>query len=253
MSGNILRAALPVTTGERRYTPGTFTLKQVYGTAFPIGGGLVLTADHVVTNAEASGHEMLVGSLHRNKMLSHDTRVHARWPEIDIAVLAVDELDDLAPLTWTADTLRTLDAVRALGFAFGFEPDTGSVVARGFAGWIAAVRPFFNFPARPPAYELGFATPSGLSGSALLRYDAPIVCGCVIGNRTTDMNVLRHVEIVIEDDGTHRTAERSEHHDYLHLGIAIRSEALLPLRLPSGRTIAEHVQEHGGRVEARER
>ncbi len=247
-SRSIFHVALPVTVGVRAFGPNTFTLKQVCGTAFPLGGGLVLTADHVIRNAQASGLEMLVGTGHRGAMLSHETSVQAQWPDIDIAVLSVDDIADLRPLDWTTETLRTLDHVRAIGFAFGFEPDAGWVVARGFSGSIAAVRPFFDFPSRPPAYELGFAAPSGLSGAALLRQDTSVVCGCIIGNRTTEMNVLSHVETVTQDDGTRRTIERSERHDYLHLGVAIRAEPILALQLPGGRTLSRHVESNGGRI-----
>jgi hypothetical protein len=252
-TGKIFEVALPVTGGQRGYTPTTFTLKQIWGTAFPLGGGLVMTAEHVVRNARASGLEMLVGSLHRGVMLSHDTELYSTWSELDLAALKVDEKDDVRPLDWTATSLQTLDMVRAIGFAFGFEPENAAVVARGFAGSIAAVRPFYGFPSRPPAYELGFAAPSGLSGAALMRADRSIVCGCVIGNRTTEMNVLSHVETVSEIDGANVKTERSERHDYLHLGIAVRSEAILTLKLPGGQTIAEHVEAHGGRVDRPDR
>lgn len=247
-SGNIFHVALPVTAGERHVSPQTFTLKGLYGTAFPIGGGLVLTADHVVRNARATGYEMLVGTNHRGSALSHDTDLHCSWADVDIAALRVDDIDDIPPLNWTARPLATLEAVRALGFAFGFEPQHGSVVARGFAGHIAAVRPFYDLPGRPPVYELGFAAPSGLSGAALLRGDSSVICGCVIGNRTTEMNVLSHVEIVSEDDGKHHRTERVERRDYLHLGIAIRSEAILELMLPEGNTVREHVEARGAKV-----
>ncbi len=64
------------------------------------------------------------------------------------------------------------------------------------------------------------------------------------------MNVLSHVETVTDDDGGYRRTERSERHDYLYLGIAIRSEAILELNLPDGQTIAAHLQRHRGTIVA---
>jgi len=130
--------------------------------------------------------------------------------------------------------LHTFEHLRSLGFGFGLNLADKSLTARGFAGSVVSSRQITNLRGQPWVYELTFSAPRGLSGAALMIAHRRYVCGCILGNRTTKMMVFTDSEQV-KSTNEITVVERYE---AMHLGIAIRADQILPLKLSSGRSIS---------------
>jgi hypothetical protein len=167
--------------------------------------------------------------------------VAQRWPEVDLAALAIPNAVN-APLTWDTRDLLLLDAVSAAGYPFALDTATSTVAFRAFAGHIVGKRPLPRFSARPACYEVSFPAPRGLSGSALLHAGA--VIGCVIGNESMRMDVFREAELL--DEGV--VTSRVERYEGLSVGLAVRADVILALRFNDGRTVLDHVRAVNGRI-----
>ena len=222
---------------------GTPVMRAAHGTAFPIGGSLFLTADHVPQEVDAADLVLTIGAGRDGEWLAVKASIHTRWPEVDLAVLEADE-PRLEPVDWTTTEVPIFEPVRTLGFPFGADQRHSTLSARGLVGHVAAGRQFPELTGTPEIYELTFAAPRGLSGAPLFQHDGLWVCGCVIKNYTTEIAAIRSAEV---HTGRGKV-ERFETYEYLHLGIAVNSTTILGLKLSSGLAIRDHALRHGAQL-----
>jgi hypothetical protein len=249
--------AMPVLAQERAGLP---TQKRslvgagLYGTAFPLGGTLLLTADHVISNAEAVG-EMVVGiygvvaGTEEGIAVHADSTVVKRWPEFDLAALEVSE--SFPPLRWSADELPMVSSIFAAGYGMGYSKADNALFLRGFSGTVVTGYPTSRIvgrelPGRPWIYETSFTALPGLSGSALLAR-GNVVVGCIIGN-SQSYTVLDRWQEDTEEDGCKRTTEVREVYSP---GIAIQSKHVLTLKFDDGSTVRDKITAAGGEVNAK--
>ena len=229
----------------------------IRGTAFSIGGQFWLTAAHVMQaladDAELHPFLVLYSPERRFRVAMID-----EWETLgaDVALLRVDYHDEGAEawhpvLNWQLEPLPAFEPVRAVGYPFGLvnEQDRkGKIIARGFGGHIVAYDSHFHLPQTDelcPVFELSFATPKGLSGSALLGGDVGVrVSGIVIGNTEQSMLVYTNREKV-EERGETTIVEQ---YSTMTLGIAVQARhiAALPSKM-LGSLLREHLQA-GGRL-----
>lgn len=128
-------------------------------------------------------------------------------------------------LRWQADELSMLNNVWAAGYPYALVPSLSIIAVRSFQGYIVSDTRLFEVTARPPAYELSFHCPRGLSGAALCSPTGAVV-GMILGNRITSMTVFHEIE-TLKEEGSEREVRREE---AMHLGVAIKAAALLDLR-----------------------
>ena len=170
---------------------------------------------------------------------------------IDISDADCDESCDLAVfeckvggthkrLHWSDRQVPMGGNVTAVGYAYGFDPDGTGFTGRIFSGTVVASRPFRRLRAEPPAYELSFQCPRGLSGAPLLN-EGLAVAGVVLGNQSTEMMIYATRERVSPE--REHVVERFEP---LALGVAIQSRAVLELgfvfTILGGMTLREHLE-----------
>ena len=235
--------ALPIFAGAE--AGAYYRITTLYGTGIPLGGGLVLTANHVAVNATGAGPIVLVGHdlARRGPYPTTPATSFHSWPDYDLAVLNAPALRT-KPLDWTPALLPQMGEVRSLGYAFGLDQRDLSLTVRAFVGSVVSRRPFPPLPACPEVYELDFAAPRGLSGAALFLPHGPWVSGIIVGNFRTEMLVFSDRESV-DESGRQTIVERYE---ALNLGIAITAETVLRLPLPTGQTVRDHVVAHGAGI-----
>jgi Trypsin-like peptidase domain len=209
----------------------------VYGTGFPVAGGLYFTAHHVVAAIEEAGKALLVGfypasTTESGKVAIHSAVVAGRWPRSDLAALIVLGLTTSRALQWRAAPLNLLASVRSVGYPWGLEVDQYTqqkiMYVRAFAGHVVSscrAKNIPHLPGDPLVYELSFTAHLGLSGAALLTENNE-VAGCVVRNR----------EIESVDDGV------------MSLGLAVQSSELLALQLDDGSSIRDLVLKCGGGI-----
>lgn len=200
---------------------------EVYGTAFPLGGDLLMTANHVIENVAATKKALLLGFVVGedvelpNLRVCKASLVH-RWPDVDLAVFRAPGLR-LNPLNWRASILPVFHGVRTTGYAFGMNREALLVAPRGFTGSVVVSRPFERFPGQPWIYEVSFAAPRGLSGAPLFLSEGPTVSGCIIGNSETKMLVFSSAELLKAEGET----VRLEQYEALTLGVVVRADEIL--------------------------
>jgi hypothetical protein len=199
-----------VSAKKERQSDGPFPMARdvIFGTAFAITDDLFLTAGHVVEAAASVGDV----SLGRLTVAASDGifDVAADWEVFAGVDLALIKCSDLSPSIYQMhfDPLPIFKEVRALGFAYGLDPEYHNYAPRGFLGHVVAGAQLFGWRTQPLAYEVSFIPPKGLSGAALVPdgYGPLMAAGVVVGART----------VQIEESTT-------------HLGIAITAEELLRL------------------------
>jgi hypothetical protein len=177
-----------VLAGREDKATRTFDLARgvFHGTAFCIAPNLFLTAGHVFRAARSDGAEVCVARLTPGNF--HGITVHdfELFDAPDLALLYCPGLAaDIVPINFT--TLPFLADVFSAGFAFGFDPPKFHV--RAFKGYVVNRRELDGSPVSPPAYELSFIPPPGLSGAPLLTSTADgtvHVCGIILGQHTTE-------------------------------------------------------------------
>src|SRR5881296_3215227 len=127
---------------------GTPVMREAHGTAFPIGGSLFLTADHVPQEVDAADLVLTIGAGRDGEWLAVKASIHTRWPEVDLAVLEADE-PRLEPVDWTTTEVPIFEPVRTLGFPFGADQRHSTLSARGLVGHVAAGRQFPELTGTP--------------------------------------------------------------------------------------------------------
>jgi Trypsin-like peptidase domain len=233
---NTFGFVFPLFTGPGRENP-----ELIVGAAFGLGDDFFLTAAHCVK--PVGGHKWIgLGILDQG----------AEFPRIvDVSDAECDESCDLGVfkcqtggthkrLHWSDRPLLMGGSVNAVGYAYGFDSDGRGVTGRTFSGTVVASRPFRRLRAEPPAYEVSFPCPRGLSGAPLLS-EGLAVSGVVLGNQTTEMMIYASRERVSPE--REHVVERFEP---LALGVAIQSRAVLELGLSfkilGGMTLREHLE-----------
>ncbi len=123
---------------------------------------------------------------------------------------------------------------------YGKDPERPHIDARGFKGAVVTATQFARLAGAPDIYELSFSAPRGLSGAPVMAADR--VVGIIIGNRSTEMLVFSHREMVTEE--REFVTERFE---AMQLGIAIRSTELLKCTVPGmpRESLAAHLEAQG--------
>lgn len=246
---------------------GAFRCVQIVGTCSFIGGGVFLTAGHVV---------QALGSLDRGAIqvidpgagVAHAVEILAQ--EVlhpDIGLLKASIPDPVRPwlrgVPWLNARLGLWDRVRSLGYPYGLlkDGDSTSSLLRGFEGHVVSTLDE-HLPLgmdRPPfhVYEVSFAVPRGLSGAPLLdardleRFSGAV--GIVIGNSKS--NILVHRQTDIETAPGSPAIQRTiEQYESLTLGVAIRTSWLIDIKSDLlGATLGDHLGKHGLLLPPRDR
>jgi hypothetical protein len=177
--------AIPVLAGIQN--ADRYSIKALYGTAFPLGHSMLLTAAHVVENAEQSAATMLIAwpPAGFNEPLNVSVAyLVQKWSGVDLAAIAVP--NQMFPvLDWDARPLPFLTTVKTFGFPYGIDLDHRTLTHRALTGPISGSRQYLDFTGGPWVYELQFAAPRGVSGAALLT-EVGRVAGCVVGNSISE-------------------------------------------------------------------
>jgi S1-C subfamily serine protease len=227
----------PVFGGTQR-EGGFFVPTQLFGTAFSIGGGLFLTAGHVLRGA-SDEIEARVGNNEDRNWKSYEVTDSEILPSLDVAIIQC-RVPIRSALMWHKGELPMLSPVQSTGYPYGMDPERASIDVRAFAGYVVTGRTHHLLSQGPRAYELSFACPRGLSGAPLFT-DRALVCGMVTGNYRTQMAILTDREVT--DDGK---TVITETYEMLHFGIALQSDSLIGLTsrlLPDG--LARHLVNNG--------
>jgi len=226
---------------------------EVCGSAFALGDEYMLTARHVLLEASAGEHQMVVGLQAPDGFFKAARVVEAEPLHADIAILRVEFVVAGSDkwfnrFKWREAPVEPFEPVRVVGYGYGIHrvDDRQSLVVRGFQGHVVSrlneFKPVGWTGPAFPAYELSFSAPRGLSGAPLLNSQGTVfVHGVVIGNSESRMLVFRSEERVHE--GT--TATTVEQYEALTLGIAVEASTVLAQRSALlGKSIREHLVDH---------
>jgi hypothetical protein len=235
----------PVVGGTRSEDRRAFLTQDVYGTAFPIGGGFWMTAGHVMKQAAANPSHAIA--------YPHE----GGWGISESADLEILESHDVCIfrngfgkatlMPWYLGELAMATNVLSVGYPYSLNRDLMTLSIRAFRGSIVAGFTTDHIPAHPRAYELQYSCPRGLSGAPVISEgNALATCGVVVGNASTETNVFTLREVVRE--GTTTIVERYE---AMNVGLAVQTGSLATLRFNVlGRTLEEHLRQHGLVVDA---
>lgn len=170
---DILQAAFAVTAVK---APGVPAIQRpdFFGTAFAIGPGLFLTAEHVIAGAAAAGLPTLAyGNGPGHPLQALAVRSADRWPGSDVALLHTSPA--FTPqhpiLDWAGQRIQVLQDVAAFGFPHAVSretPDRLDVTFRAYKGGIVTVRRLDGLADRPVIYEVATPFPIGMSGAPAL-------------------------------------------------------------------------------------
>jgi hypothetical protein len=228
----------PVIGGDRSNTrPGWTMLRNVFGTAFSLGGNTFLTAGHVIKAATA--HESFDicliedGAWGARKIIRHEV-----LEDLDAGFFEAN-VPGAKALRWSDTELSMLDSVAAVGFPYALEITQAKLNVRAFRGEIVSTRTWDGLSAKPQIYELSFQCPRGLSGAPLwISGNPPAVVGFIIGNSIIEMIIHSEKEESL-DGGKTTIYEKTES---LRLGIAIQAQAILDRHSEIlGTTLREHL------------
>jgi hypothetical protein len=221
---NVFEHIFPVVGGsaQPKATESIILIKQVYGTAFSIGGGFFLTAAHVIHSAQEN-EWCGVGFTDKNKWNAFVFDDTETIDEFDLGIFAA-KIPEVKSFAWSLIELPMLESVQAVGYPYSLDIEQASINVRSFAGHVVSSRTFRGLKSKPRIYELSFQCPRGLSGAPLLVFgNDQRVAGLVVGNHSTQMLVFSDKE-VIKEPSQETIVERYES---LQLGIAIESDAIL--------------------------
>jgi trypsin-like peptidase len=165
------------------------TLPVVYGTAFPIGGGLFVTASHVIADVEADGFPALSMLVPGEPLRAYRVNATARYSAFDLGLLRSESprLRDLPSMPIDFDrTLGMMLDASAVGFPLAMDPEHLTVTPRAFSGRVVARRRMTQLPGQPMGYEVSFYAPRGLSGAPLVStgYGVPRCYGYMVQQST---------------------------------------------------------------------
>jgi hypothetical protein len=222
--------------------PGIVAPKNVYGTAFSIGGGWFMTAAHVLESALSENSTAAIGFVDGPRYIAADVSNYELHPEFDVALFGTSIVVARAKaLPWLEERLPGLFDVAATGYPYAIDLQQNTLGGRWFKGYVVSRRKRSVFRARPWTYELSFACPRGLSGSPLITlHEDSAIAGLVVGNHTTKILVFTDSERISETEET-----IVERYEALQLGVAIESNEILGITsLVLGSTLRVHLQRH---------
>lgn len=192
---NPYRVSLAVLAGTGDLSDGVFNLHrgEFHGTAFCLAPNLFLTAAHVYDAALATGPVALgrLGPPGEQVQLVRDAET---FPDVDLALMLCPNLSvDILPFHF--EPLTMLTDVFSIGYAFGSElaAEEGEphvYYLRAFKGHVVLRRGLTQMQGVPAGYEISFAPPPGLSGSALLAPHGDnnaAVAGVVLTHHTAEL------------------------------------------------------------------
>ncbi len=215
----------------------------VYGTAFMLGGGIFMTAAHVLKGAKARQSYCLGFGGGTERLQIADIVEVEYVDQYDVAFGSIGEdIPSFVSLPWRLGWLNHLDDVETGGFPHAFDAKAYFIVARAFKGYVVSRRdnygcPLFQGPAA--VYEVSFPAPVGLSGAPLLWEFGGIksVVGMIVGSGNFEMTVFE--EERVEGD----TKEWYSVKHGLHLGIALTADCLaaMPSKL-LGMTLRQYLE-----------
>lgn len=217
-------------SGERFKIEG-----EVLGTAFSLGDDFMITAGHVLREAQARGHSIVVGLSQPDGFFKAAKVTDSEQLQADISIFKVNYVypesrNWFHGLKWRDNSLNPYCRIRSVGYGFGMHTvdDEKQVIVRGFEGHIVSVLSIFKpigWIGKPfEVYELSFLAPCGMSGAPLLNSMGNVeVQGIIIGNSQSKMLVFRHEE-KIKDSGNYTSVEQYE---VLNLGIAVTAKVVL--------------------------
>jgi hypothetical protein len=240
---NIFDYVFPVSGGTlKKEGNGTTSLilKDIYGTAFHMGGGYFFTAAHVIRSARDNGAIAIFETIDR-KLVGHEITECEINSEFDWAIFRAN-IPRAQSVPWLATELPLLYDVQSTGFPHAVNPDSYIIFTRAFKGYIVSQHDYSQLTGNPRVYELSFQAPRGLSGAPLVtNMGFMAVAGYVIANHATKTLVFSLQETL--DDGTRKIIEQ---HDALQFGIAIEVASILDMSstILQG-TLREHLDKHG--------
>jgi hypothetical protein len=236
-----------ISTGKPEYL-------GLWGTAFPIGANLFITAKHVIqaalsTLGTSTAQYLALGQPERDTINGNREWIFSTFGRyemheaLDIAVFDLEEgFDDVFVPTWASQGLDLLSDVVTFGYPYALDVKDKVINVRGIKGHIIGTgKQLFPEPVFQ-SYELNFLAPRGLSGAPLLT-DPPHtkVCGMIVGNRSHEMEVATSHE-VIGEDGNITTYTKVE---AMHIGIAIQHSDLIRVSFDMiGGSIEEYLIQH---------
>ena len=199
---------LPVVAVEERADGSVHSPRAiVYGTAFPIGPGLFLTAGHVIRDVRVDGEPALSVVAPGAEMRPFKVGLTEVYDACDLALLSCEYLRALPPIRLDFDRpLDLLAPVSAVGFPLAMDAEYVSVTPRAFAGSVVARRQLKQFSAQPVGYEVSFFAPQGLSGAPLLSiaHGAPRCYGWIVqqarlglGEDVTPVGIAIGIEVLL--------------------------------------------------------
>ena len=171
--------------------------REIFGTAFSIGGGVFLTAAHVI-KAASSCELMGLGNPEEEVWQAYLFSEIELFEGSDVAVFRCPRTPTKA-FAWHTSPLSMLTDVCTGVYAYGLDRSGQTVDVRTFAGKIVSARTYREFKDQPSIFELPFMCPRGISGSPLFfPPPSPKVCGMVFGNSITDMIVYSEKETSVD-------------------------------------------------------
>jgi hypothetical protein len=226
----------------------------LWGTAFPIGANLFITAKHVIQAAlrtleTSTAQYLALGQPERDIINGNHEWIFSTFgryemhEDLDIAIFELEEsFDDVFVPAWASQGLNLLNDVVTFGYPHALDVTNKVINVRGIKGHIIGTgkRLYLDDPVFQ-AYELSFRAPRGLSGAPLLT-DAPHikVCGMIVCNGEYEMEVASHE--VISEDGNKTIYTKVE---VMHIGTAIQRSELIRASFDMvGGSIEEYLVQH---------
>jgi hypothetical protein len=207
-------------------------IHDLQGTGFFINGsGLMLTAGHVLADAEeaAAKTKRSVGVVVKGDqgkspnsfIVQIDAAEHAPKPH-DVAILQT-KYTGPTQLTLGSKRVTTWQNVATFGYplnAVSGSPEALRLNVRGHAGYVQRVlKPDDHpFPPNPTAYEISFLTSRGLSGAPLFITQQPIglVIGVCVGSVRSELIDDQRVEVQADGKTYRETRLRIEEYGVAH-------------------------------------
>jgi hypothetical protein len=238
---------LPVIGGKFDAAAGgdaNFSLAQIFGTCFWIGGSYWMTNQHAIE--AATSHE-LAGVVWDNSGRLTVTQLQGpeALPGLDIAIFKAT-IPNPTGFQWDADSVPLLAPVQAVGYPHALDLHHKRIHLRAFGGSIVSGREWEVAGSMAQVYELSFACPRGLSGAPLLLSTTTHVAGVVFGNAKMDITVSSDQETTQDVGSGGTTTTIVNNIESLHLGLAFTSQQILATHSTLlGKTVREHLDEVG--------
>jgi V8-like Glu-specific endopeptidase len=214
------------------------TPHDIFGTAFPIGPNLFLTAGHVLKAAAERAFVGLGVAIGEN-LRALKTTSYEIIESHDIGLIAIP-WGRSKGFVWTISECGMLESVQSIGYPYAVDRTNMSIVLRGFTGHIVSARYLHHLSAVPKVYELSYPCPRGLSGAPVWTASRN-VAGIIIGNSISEMDVYSEKEI--DTQGRAVTVYRRV--EALHLGIALQTSAVIGAHSKLlGKTIGEYLRSY---------